>query len=364
MAKRFGNNFKAVIPRPSKGVPDDLRQVNIGYLNYSKSSRKPLGWIEARLIGCIRLQSFITEFRPELIVIRPGALSLPQFLSTLRKHIPFAIKTAGIGSFEAFYKHSPLRRLFSGLNECLFLKLLNNCVAVDVASDMQRELLTNLYPQVSDRAFVIDNGVDLEIFSTGDGRAVRQKFNISEADVVIGYVGNFPMSRGGKEVVDLVNYLHRSMPAKGIIVGDSGEADQCRHYVHELGLSDLITVTGQVEFEYVPDVINAMDIGLSILTPEKRHASEQKVRQYLASGLCVIGTQGSNDFLKSYDFARVVSGVNISEIYDAAFSLLNEGRSGLNKRASQAKQFARNELSIESKNDYRLEVWSKYLAKR
>ena len=362
MANRFGDHFKAVIPQPSKGIPDDLRKANISYLNYSKSSRKPFGWLESRLTGCLRLQALIKEFQPDLIVIRPGALPLPQIFSMRRFNIPFVLKTAGTGSFEAFYRRNYLRRILSGISEYLLRNLLNQCVAVDVASLMQLQSLTDLYPQVSDKAFVIDNGVDVAMFSTADGQRIRHRLNISDTDIVIGYVGAFPMSRGGKEVVDLVHLLRRSMPVKGLIVGDSGEADQCRKYIDKSGLSDLITATGQVEFEQVADFMSAMDIGLSILRPEKQHASEQKVRQYLASGLCVVGTQGSNDFLKGYDFARVVSGINISEITEAVLSLLKEGRPGLQKRAGQAKIFAQEALSIESKNNHRLNVWSQCLA--
>lgn len=363
MAKRFGGNFKAVIPRPSKGLPGELHKVNISYLNYLISGRNIFGWIETRLIGCLRLKSIISEYRPNLIVMRLGALPLPAFFCVLPNSVPYALKTAGVGSFERFYKTNPLRRITAGSNEYILNKMLTHCIAVDVVTDVQRKSLIESYPQVADRAFVIDNGVDLEMFPANDGSIAREKFSIAADDIVFGYVGGFPMRRGGKATVDLVKYLHDhvSLPVKGIIVGDSGEAEQCRQYARQSGISELITVTGQVSYEEVPELMSAMDVGLSILRPQEQHASEQKVRQYLAAGLCVIGTRGSNDFLRDHDFARVISGDTVSEIADAALSLLDRGRAGLKERAKGSKRLANKELSIESRDNYRLKLWTEAL---
>jgi glycosyltransferase involved in cell wall biosynthesis len=361
MSRRFGDNFKAVIPRPSKGLPDDLRHADIAYLNYSRSSRTPFGWMEARLIGCFSLRKIVKEFQPEFIVTRLGAFSLPQFIATYRNSIPFALKTAGGGNYVAFYNANPVRRVFSGINEYIFANQLKKCVTVDVVSDIQLKSLTERYPWISERAFMIDNGVDLEMFSSEEDCNIRDQLGFEENNLVLGYVGAFPMSRGGREVIDMVKSLQDLLPVKGLIVGDSGEAGQCRQYACDKRVEEHIVITGQVEYERVPCFMKAMDIGFSILSPDKQHASEQKVRQYLASGLSVVGTPGSNDFLKGYDFARIVSGKSISEIAEAVFSFLAEGREGLMKRGKEARKFAENELSIESRNTYRLKLWKNVL---
>ena len=364
MAKRFGENFKVVIPRPSKGLPKELQNANISYMNYLKSSRSILGWVEARLLGCFRLRSDIKEFKPDLMVIRSGSLALPYLFSAIDGSVPFALKTAGAGSFEAFYRTNPLRRITSGSNEYILSKLLAKSIAVDVTGDVHRESLIKLCPKIADRVYVIDNGVDLGMFSSRNGPMIREKYGIAADDIVIGYVGGFPMRRGGKEVIDLIGNLYESLPVKGIIVGDSGEVEQCREHARHTEVSDLITITGQVDYEKVPDLMDAMDIGLGILRPQQQHACEQKVRQYIASGLCVIGTQGSNDFLRGHDFARVVPGENMSEITDAALSLLEEGSIGLKKRAEKARQYAKEKLSIESRNNSRLTIWDEALSSK
>jgi len=358
MARRFEENFKAAIPRPSMGLPLELRHTNISYLNYSKSSRNAFGWLELRLAGCLRMRSIIKTFQPDFIVMRVSALSLPQYFGAILTKIPFALKTAGAGRFESFYKVSIPRRIMAGSNEYIFRTLLNKSVLIDVVSDMQRISLITKYPQIKDKTCVVDNGVDFELFSSGNGVEKRNKLGIDYNHFVFGYVGGFPFSRGGKEVIDLIKYFKGSLPVMGLIVGDSGEAVKCKQYSLHLGVADLVTITGQVDYMEVPDLMNAIDIGLSILRPDKIHASEQKVRQYLAAGLSVIGTQGSNDFLRGYDFAQVVTGVDMQEIIKAASTLLAEGRSGLKRRATHAKNFIQKNHTIESKSNLRLKLWS------
>jgi glycosyltransferase involved in cell wall biosynthesis len=358
MGKRFNKNFKAVIPRPSKGLPEDLSKVNIGYLNYFRSSRNSAGWIETRLVGIFRLRLIISEFKPDFIVMRLGALCLPQYFAIQGNSIPFALKTNS-DNFKSFYAVNSLRKISFGINEYLVKIMRKKATAIDVANNIQFNAINEKFPHIKNRLKIIENGVDIEMFSSIQGNRIRKKYKIAKDDIVIGYVGSFPMQRGGKEVIDLVYHLHQSFPIKGIIVGDSGEADDCRKYTNDFKISDLVTITGEIDYSEVPDIMSAMDIGLSILRPDKQYASEQKVRQYLASGLCVIGTKGSNDFLKGFNFARVVSGNDITEIIEATVSLIANDRNQLKYLGNRAKQFAKEKLSIESRNNYRLNLWNR-----
>lgn len=366
MNLRLGQSFKAAIPRPSKGLPIDLCDSNISYLNVSESCRSLSGWIETRLIGCLKLMRIVKDFKPDLVIMRLGAFPLPQFFLSLVVSTPFAIKHAGPGHFDFFYKVNPIRRITSGFNEFMLKKMLNQSLMIDVVSVIQFHSLIRRYPSVSERTYVIDNGADLSMFSIKSSEnksKMREVLHINEDDFVIGYVGSFPMRRGGKEVVDVVKSLQHAMCIKGIIVGDSGEAQNCRKYVHENGLDDFVNVIGEVDYMEVPKYMKIMDVGFSIRRPYEQHCSELKVRQYLASGLCVVGTPGSNDFLQGYEFARIVSGKSIREISEAVLSLFKEGRAGLMKKRKSASFFAQSELSIESQNNFRLKLLAKAIEK-
>jgi glycosyltransferase involved in cell wall biosynthesis len=176
-------------------------------------------------------------------------------------------------------------------------------------------------------------------------------------DFVVGYVGNVPMQRGGKEVIDVVACLGSNWNVKGLVVGDGGEAQACRQYAQQRGVSDAVVICGELDYGQLPDVVASMDVGLSILRPRERGASEQKVRQYLAAGLCVVGTAGSNNFLRGHEFARVVETAQPEEVVSAVASFLEAGREGISKLGLRARLFAEDALSIEARNDERLQLW-------
>jgi hypothetical protein len=85
--------------------------------------------------------------------------------------------------------------------------------------------------------------------------------------------------------------------------------------------------------------------------------SEQKVRQYLATGLCVVGTTGSNDFLRGRDFARIVETEDPEETVGAVASFFDRGRKELAALSKKARNFADSELSYSQRNERRIELW-------
>ena len=221
--------------------------------------------------------------------------------------------------------------------------------------------LSSRYPGVEGQIYVIDNGADFEAFNAAKYPQSKQTLGFESESIVIGYIGNFPMRRGGKEVIDVVAALRSDPRVRGLVVGDSGEAEGCRKYAEELGVADLVTVYGEAEYSIVPSLTAAIDCGLSILRPAERGASEQKVRQYLASGACVVGTAGSNDFLRGQDFARVVESSDMDSVVSAVDELIQQGQEAIAALGSRAREFARNELTIAVRNDKRLQCWARHM---
>jgi glycosyltransferase involved in cell wall biosynthesis len=209
---------------------------------------------------------------------------------------------------------------------------------------------------------VIDNGVDLSLFVPGRKAASRRRLGFFDQDFVVGYIGGHPLRRGGKEVIDAVARLGAEGNVKGLIVGDSGQADACRQYALSRGVSDSVVVYGQADYGEVPGLMASIDVGLSILKGRERMHSEQKVRQYLATGLCVVGTAGSNDFLRGRDFARIVETDDPEETVDAVASLFAHGHERLADLGGRARGFAESELSFAQRNDRRIELWEEATA--
>ena len=189
----------------------------------------------------------------------------------------------------------------------------------------------------------------------------RQSLGFEYDDIVIGYVGSAPMRRGGKEVIDVIAALASKLQVKGLIVGDSGEAEECREYAKNMGVADLVIVYGEADYSMVPSLMSVVDCGLSIRRAEERGASELKVRQYLASGVCVVGTVGGNDFLRGHEFARVVETEETDQVVAAVVSLIAVGSAAVSALGEKARSFALAELTISLRNDKRLQYWAEHI---
>ncbi len=366
MYRRYGSNFMALIPRPMNGLPHDLSAAKIEYLNYAPSSRGPLGWVESRVSGMVRLPFAINHFDPDFIVMRAGAVFLPGLVFLKRRmSIPYALRVAVNGSFEDFYSGNRFRRIFTRYNQHIYGSLVKHANVIDIVTERKKTELIERYPFAEDRVFVIDNGVDVNMFSRETNSSVRTRFNIANDTIVLGYVGGFPWRRGAKQLIDCIHALiskELCFNVHGMIVGDNGDAAVCRDYAQTLGISESITVTGRVAFDQVPKYMSAMDIGISIRDYSEQGCSELKVRQYLASGLCVIGSKGSNDFLRGQPFARILETGSQDEILTAYEQLTEKGKDELTQLGTQATAYARKHLSVESKNDRRLELWRNSLS--
>lgn len=353
---RIGPNLHAVVPSPTREMPNELTGLDATFLPRGHSVRATSGWAQANLAGGVVGPRAVRRFRPDLIVMRAAGLPFPQWRIAREARVPFVLKTAGDLAFESFYAQGRLRRMAAPLNERMWSRLMNGALCVDVVSPTQASIAARLHPRARGRVHVVDNSVDIELFTHLNRAEARRRFGYRKGEFVVGYVGTRPMQRGGKEVVDVV----AQVPGlRGLVVGDSGQADDLRTYAASRGVSDSVTIFGEADFSQVPGLMAAIDIGFSIRRQAERGQSELKVRQYLATGLCVVGTAVSNDFLEDFDFARVIESVETSSVVAATVSLLNTGEDGLVALRAQAREYAEAKLSLRAQMDHRMELWNR-----
>jgi glycosyltransferase involved in cell wall biosynthesis len=361
MMDRLGNQFCAVIPTPSRGIPQALRNLNVRLIPVGRSVRTRTGWLLARTVGVPVLIRELKAFQPDLLVMRVGAFALPYYAVAKRRIAPYALKTAGGVTFEHFYNLHPVARPFSKLNRRVAREIWSGGISIDVVNEDARRRLLAVYPHLEGRVHVVDNGVDITHFRLRDDSRIRSSLGIDPNEMVVGFVGNFPMRRGGKEVVDVVSALRSHYPVKGLIVGDTGEAESCREYVRQSDAEADIIVYGEADYADVPTLMSCVDIGLSILRPRERTNAELKVRQYLASGACVVGTVGSNDFLRGHSFAQIVESEEPQHVILAVESLLAQGKAALSRWGAEARLFAERTLSMAARNSERIRIWENAL---
>lgn len=142
-----------------------------------------------------------------------------------------------------------------------------------------------------DGVTVVTNGVEYELFS-----AAQRK--IAHPPTVL-YTGNISMVYSGLEVAfrALPKIARRYPDIRLVVVGgsDPREERHIRALVHDLGVDRWVWMRGRCAYEELPRHAAEADIGWAVfpLNDTRRYAFPNKVIEYMAAGLAVLGTAGS-----------------------------------------------------------------------
>jgi len=96
--------------------------------------------------------------------------------------------------------------------------------------------------------YVMRNGIDIERFrfSEYSRKRIREQYEISEEEFVVGHVGRFMFQKNHEFLVRIFDLLPIEKK-RLLLVGDGQLLDDVKKQVAELGLSDRIIFVGSVE---------------------------------------------------------------------------------------------------------------------
>lgn len=144
----------------------------------------------------------------------------------------------------------------------------------------------------------VSGGVNLLLFHEDKSlrEVCRERLGFSEQDRVIGYVGTFQDWHGIDTLIHSFVELRDSYPnIRALMVGPYYE--KYTALAKSLGVDDICVFTGPVNYEKVPEYINAADVMVALYEPEKNEirkkygiGSPLKILEYMACGKPVIGT--------------------------------------------------------------------------
>ena len=103
------------------------------------------------------------------------------------------------------------------------------------------------YTSVSNKAIVINNGIDLKQFEYNENyrREIREKHNIPPNDVVIGHVGRFDVVKNHVFLLDVFSCFTQIHPqSKLLCVGIGGTMDVVREKIRQMGLEGKVVLAG------------------------------------------------------------------------------------------------------------------------
>jgi glycosyltransferase involved in cell wall biosynthesis len=144
------------------------------------------------------------------------------------------------------------------------------------------------YPSAQARTHVVPNGVDIDRFSPGFGRATLQ----ARRGFTIGFVGSLKPWHGLQVLADAFAELHRCDPkAQLLIVGDGPERASVQAAMRRYGLSDLVHFTGAVPPSAVPELLVRMDVAVAPYPPLAGfYFSPLKLFEYMAAGRPIVAS--------------------------------------------------------------------------
>ncbi len=150
-----------------------------------------------------------------------------------------------------------LRPLGQKFAEFLFLKNIASCSKITYTL----ESLKNVYHIPEDKALIVPNGVDSDLFFQTPN--IKPQFGFLEDDFIIGFVGfigywvdlEFPL-----RALRILNEMNCN--TKMLIVGDGDYLSHFKHLADELHVLDYVIFTGSVPYTYVPKYISCMDVCL------------------------------------------------------------------------------------------------------
>lgn len=138
-------------------------------------------------------------------------------------------------------------------------------------------------------------------------------------------------------------------PIKVRIVGDGQMFTELNNLVNEYNLKDSVELTGSLHGENLTQAFDGMQFGVSSLGLFRKglaEASDLKTREYMARGLCVIGSGSDPDFSADSPYRLLVP--NDESIEPIVELLLNLKNLTL-PRPNEIRSFAENNLSFDAK---------------
>jgi glycosyltransferase involved in cell wall biosynthesis len=359
----LGEEASFIIPTPSKKLDFELRNAEYYQGKFLKSSSRLLRILSVTWHMLRLVLRKVRDSEIDLFVVRmePDSILVPLFLLLLRQR--YSIKTLE-NIYKFHYQNLGLKkRIFFSIGRKILGIVLRNALMIDVCTTQfyhnykQRYNLENIE--------LIENAVNVDRFYLMDRKECKRRCGLERFGKIVGYCGGYPSERGARHLVEILPRLALRHPDCGVlIVGDDSELPLIKERAKELRVDKHIIFKGIVEYEDLPPYINCLDVGIGLDAEEKikfTGNSSQKIRQYLACGVPVICSEGTNEKIIEEGLGRAVPPNDLDQIYQAICFWLEKSAKDVEEFRRRARQFAEDNLSTEVAFRKRYTAWKEML---
>jgi glycosyltransferase involved in cell wall biosynthesis len=294
MVEAFRNlGHQVAVVAMAESHQDKRRSIITGFLGWV-AHRVPTWFYELmglvyNLYGYYRLCRAIEATKPSFIYERYALNTVCGIWASRRYGIPLVLEV----NAPLFHEQSKLGRLcFARLAEFTERWICSNSVWTITVSQVMKDLLVN-NGVPSDKILVMPNGIDPSRFRSHlSGEKIREHYGLQQK-VVIGFVGWFRPWHGLEMLLEIMKDSDLAkLDVHLLLVGHGPAYLTLRQYAEANNLLHVVTFTGPVRHEDIPEHLAAMDIAVQPSATE--YACPMKILEYLGMGKCVVAPDQPN----------------------------------------------------------------------
>jgi glycosyltransferase involved in cell wall biosynthesis len=201
-----------------------------------------------------------------------------------------------------------------------------------VVSEVERRNL--LRAGVEDERIVVNpNGVDAERFQPNiGGERVRAEFGIREDETLVGFVGTFGPWHGVLALAEAIKLMPLDSRVRFLLVGSGALRGEVERILREADVERRAIMTGAVEHERVPALLDACDVLASPHVPledgSEFFGSPTKLFEYMAMGKAIVASRLGQigEVLTNEETALLVEPGDARELSEAILRLVDSAQ--------------------------------------
>lgn len=306
----------------SSGWESDVRLIEVDpFLNYSaglgaelggaaEPNKKRMSFLSLVLSHVGSIKDLVIVFSMVLCFLFKvkGKFDICICLGVWESAIGYLLKKTGRVAFlvyddrdyEPGFQVVKFRQMYTAWSERFLMKRADLITSVgSMLAELRRQ-------QTGKEVVVVSNGADYNLFKTAQEK--------EDHPPGLGYMGEVNYLSGLDVVVKALQGIREKIPDIRLYIMGSGSPlyeAELRNMARETGVHNNVVFCGTVRHGELPQMLKKIDIGLACFRPVywRIYAFPYKVIEYMAAGLPVIGTAGTETerIIKTYNCGEVVN---------------------------------------------------------